>query len=116
VGLDTDSGQVKVKTKNGDLLDADQLSSGAFDQLYLSIRLALGEKLLKGDKAFFIMDDPLIKADTKRLQAQLSLLKQISAQGWQIIYFTAKDEVKNALRQQISAGSIYLTELAGTRY
>lgn len=116
VRLDTGSGKIQVETKNGDPLDADKLSSGAFDQLYLSIRLALGEKLLKGDKAFFIMDDPLIKADSKRLHAQLSLLKQISELGWQIIYFTAKNEVKNALQEQINAGSINLVELAGDRH
>jgi uncharacterized protein YhaN len=77
----------------------------------LSIRLALGEKLLKGDKAFFILDDPLIKADRKRLQTQLNLLKHISELGWQIIYFTAKDEVRDALKEQISAGSINLVRL-----
>ena len=116
VHFNTGSGKIQVETKNGNPLDADKLSSGAFDQLYLSIRLALGEKLLKGDKAFFIMDDPLIKADSKRLQTQLSLLKQISELGWQIIYFTAKDEVKNALQEQISAGSINLVELTDNRY
>lgn len=111
VHLDTDSGRVEVETKNGDILDADKLSSGSYDQLYLSIRLALGEKLLKGDKGFFIMDDPLIKADSERLQTQLNLLKQVSDLGWQIIYFTAKEEVKNALKDHISSGSVNLVTM-----
>lgn len=98
------SGEQKIRAtmKTGDSLDADKLSGGAYDQLYLSIRLALGEKLLKGSKGFLILDDPFIKADIDRLGTQLDILKRISKQGWQILYFTAKDEVKTALKEDLT--------------
>ncbi len=108
-----DSKKIKVTLRNGTVLDAENLSGGAYDQLYLAIRLALGEKLLKDDKGFFIMDDPFIKADTERLTRQMGILKRISDSGWQIIYFTAKDEVKEALKYDIETGSVNYIELQG---
>lgn len=105
--------KIQVKTKDDSILLADKLSSGAYDQLYISIRLALGERLLKGDKGFFIMDDPFIKADTERLQRQIEILKRIEKSGWQIIYFTAKDEVLNALEEDIQSGKINYKEIQG---
>lgn len=103
--------KIQVRLRNGDILDADKLSGGAYDQLYLSIRLALGEKLLKGGKGFFIMDDPFIKADKERLAKQMDILKKISESGWQILYFTAKDEVKDLLKEDIEKGKISYIEV-----
>ncbi len=103
--------KIQVRLKNGDVLDADKLSGGAYDQLYLSIRLALGEKLLKGGKGFFIMDDPFIKADRRRLAKQMDILKKISDSGWQILYFTAKDEVKDLLKEDVENGKVSYIEV-----
>ena len=86
---------------------------GAYDQLYLSVRLTLGEKLLKGGKGFFIMDYPFIKADKERLQRQIDILKRISESGWQIIYFTAKDEVKDVLKKDIQSGNVQYIPIKG---
>lgn len=106
-------GQIEVIGRDGIVLPAEKLSGGAYDQLYLSIRLALGEKLLKGNKGFFILDDPLLKADTKRLQIQLDILRKLSDSGWQIIYFTAKDEVKAALMGAIENNQVKYHEIEG---
>lgn len=103
--------KIKVTLEDGNVLHAEQLSGATYDQLYLSIRLALGEKLLKGSRGFFIMDDPFIKADKERLQRQIDILNRISQSGWQIIYFTAKDEVKDALKQDIENGNVSYMEL-----
>lgn len=105
--------KVQVRLQDGNTMDADKLSGGAYDQLYLSIRLALGEKLLKGSKGFFIMDDPFIKADKERLQKQIDILKRVSELGWQIVYFTAKDEVRDVLKQDIESGKVGYVEVQG---
>jgi DNA repair exonuclease SbcCD ATPase subunit len=107
----SDKQAIRVTMKNGETLTADKLSGGAYDQLYLCIRLALGEKLLKGAKGFFIMDDPFIKADADRLANQLQILKRISEEGWQILYFTAKDEVKNALEKDLASNHVGYHEI-----
>ena len=97
---------IRVIRSDGTGLDAYQLSGGAYDQLYFSIRLALGEKLLEGNKGFFILDDPFVKADPERLKLLLAMLADISSKGWQILYFSAKGEVKDELQQKINQGEV----------
>ncbi len=104
-------GKIEVERKDGLIMDAEKLSGGAYDQLYLSIRLALGEKLLKEKKGFFIMDDPFVKASPDRLERQMEVLKRISSSGWQIIYFTAKGEVKEALKEDIDNRTVNYVEV-----
>ncbi len=111
VSLNQETYKIEVRRKDGTLLEAEKLSGGALDQLYFSIRLSLGEKILKDEKGFFIMDDPFIKADSERLQRQIDTLKKISKSGWQIIYFSAKQEVKNALKEDIKKGAINYIEV-----
>ena len=106
-----EDGKVIVKRKDGIKLTPKELSGGAYDQLYFSIRLALGEKILKGETGFFILDDPFIRADAKRLRKQIEMLKKISALGWQIILFTARDEIRELLKRDIEEGRINYIEL-----
>jgi len=113
VRFNQETGEIEVKRKDGKILVAEKLSGGAYDQLYFSIRLALGEKLLKGKKGFFIMDDPFVKADPDRLQRQIETLKKISELGWQVMYFSAKGEIKDALKGDISRDTINYVELQG---
>jgi DNA repair exonuclease SbcCD ATPase subunit len=105
--------RIQVRMRDGKILTAEKLSGGAYDQLYLSIRLALGEKLLKGKAGFFIMDDPFVKADLDRLQRQMQTLKRISELGWQVMYFSAKGEIKDALEEDIRRGTINYIEVQG---
>lgn len=106
VTLDPSMGQIEARREDGVVLGAEKLSGGAYDQLYLSIRLALGERLLRGKKGFFIMDDPFIKADADRLQRQVEVLRAVSASGWQIMYFSAKEEIRKAFEKDIETGVI----------
>ncbi len=113
VVFDSVDNMIKVICADGIKLDSSQLSGGAYDQLYISIRLALGESLLEGDKGFFILDDPFIKADRERLIMQLDLLSEICAAGWQVIYFSAKSEVKEALENKIKEGQVKEFSVSG---
>lgn len=113
VNFNQETGKIEVKRKDGIILGAEKLSGGAYDQLYFSIRLAIGEKLLKGKKGFFIMDDPFVKADPDRLQRQIETLKKISELGWQVMYFSAKKEINDAFKEDINRGNIDHFELQG---
>lgn len=97
---------IKTVRHDGVEFDAANLSGGTYDQLYFAIRLALGEKLLEGGKGFFILDDPFIKADPVRLETLVAMLFEICAAGWQILYFSSKGEVKEALKKKIAAGAV----------
>ncbi len=114
VFFNQETGKIEVKRVDGKILGAEKLSGGTYDQLYFSIRLALGEKLLKGKKGFFVMDDPFVKADPDRVQRQIRMLKKISESGWQVMYFSAKGEIKEALKEDIDRGTVNYVELQGT--
>jgi len=90
VKYDYENEQVIVTRPTGETFQAQKLSKGARDQLYFSIRVALGQMLLEGTNGFFIADDPFVSSDDKRIKQQIDLLKTISEMGWQIIYFSAK--------------------------
>ncbi len=86
-----------VTDQNENRLTPEKLSGGTFDQLYFSIRLGLGNRLLEASPGFFILDDPFIKADSKRLKRQIEMLKKITDAGWQVLYFSAKNEVRETV-------------------
>lgn len=111
-----DNEKVMVRQSDGELIDAYKLSGGAYDQLYLSIRLALGEKLLQKEKGFFILDDPFIKSDIERIEKQMETLRKIAEDGWQILYFSAKKEIMDMLSDDINNNKIKLTSIHWTRF
>ncbi|HHX87975.1 MAG TPA: AAA family ATPase [Firmicutes bacterium] len=104
--FDPEQRKIMVSPAEGPALCAGQLSGGAYDQLYFSIRLALGEKLLAGGRGFFILDDPFIKADPDRLRILLNMLLQVADSGWQVLYFSAKGEVRDTLQGELQSGRV----------
>ena len=110
VYYDAEEGGIRILRSDGKQLQPAWLSSGAYDQLYFAVRIALGEQLLKSEKGFFILDDPFLKSDSKRLRQQLEMLVELSHQGWQILYFSAKDEIVSTLSHHIDSGIISLQE------
>ena len=105
VRYDHENKTILVMRPSGQSLRADKLSKGAFDQLYLSIRIDLARRLLEGKKGFFIMDDAFLSSGPKRFTQQLNLLKKLTNMGWQTVYFTVKAEDSQAL-SQISSNKI----------
>ncbi|AMW33099.1 AAA domain-containing protein [Fervidobacterium changbaicum] len=104
---------IKVRSADGQEFTPEQLSAGTYDQLYFAIRLALAEHLFgkeNGQKAFFILDDPFVKYDKKRLLKQIQKLVELSNQGWQFLYFTAKDEIVD-LGERLGIDIINLDEI-----
>ncbi|AXJ02162.1 Uncharacterized protein YhaN [Cyclonatronum proteinivorum] len=76
------------------LRSLDELSSGTRIQLLLAVRLAWIETQ-EGERRFpLFCDELLANSDDLRAQAIIRALAAISAQGWQVFYFTAQgDEV-----------------------
>ena len=112
VNYDSSAGEILVKPSHEkNSRKASELSRSEWAQLYTAIRIALGEKLLKGESGFFIVEEPFIHSDTERLLKEFDLLKNLSERGWQTLYFTAKDEVKQGLPKQMDVDIIELKRL-----
>jgi len=103
--------KIIVVRKDEKILYPWQLSSGTYDQLYFSIRLSLGEELFGGEKGFFILDDPFVKASRNRLKVLIKMLKDISKSGWQIIYFSAKEEIREMIGKDKKVNFIALDKI-----
>jgi hypothetical protein len=83
--------------------DFSKLSSGTRDQLLTVLRLVLAERRL-GGKGFLILDDPLVNSDRIRLGEQMDLLGNLARNGWQILFLTAQDEIREEARRLADDG------------
>jgi hypothetical protein len=84
---------LQVTDAQGERWDFQDLSTGTRDQLLTILRLALAERRLQG-KGFLIFDDALVTSDRTRLREQMEMLGQLTQDGWQILFLTAQDEVR----------------------
>lgn len=86
-----------VKEKSGRKFKADDLSSGAKDQLLLCFRLAALKHIFpKG--SFLILDDAFIFADWPRRQKLVDLIKKFIEDGNQVIYLTSDNHTRDILQ------------------
>jgi len=109
---DVESKTIIVERPTGETLDVSKLSKGTRDQLYLAIRVALGEKILEGAQGFFIMDDAFLSSDESRLRSQVILLENLSRKGWQIIYITMKNDALDTISKITDNEVLTLSSLA----
>ncbi|WP_174616201.1 ATP-binding protein [Virgibacillus ihumii] len=85
----------RVEAKDGLRYTAGELSKGTIDQLYVSLRLAIGEVMSEKHKLPFIIDDAFVHFDAVRIQQLVDILAEIST-ARQIIFFTCKQVVSKA--------------------
>ena len=75
----SDQFAVSVVEPDGTVLSPAQLSKGAQDQLYLALRLAIGDLIAEEVRLPFVFDDPFLNCDEERLtyiRAALSRLAE----------------------------------------
>lgn len=98
INYDKSSGTLKVERSDGEILEPQKLSQGTYDLLYMSIRLSLAQEII-GDPGFLILDNAFVHSDKKRVRKELEFLKKLEDGGWQIIYFTFREDVKGLLNE-----------------
>ena len=96
VMVQDDNGLV-VELENGNYVEANRLSVGTIDQLYLSLRLSMTEDLSK-EKMPIILDEAFAYYDTKRLENILNYLANTYPDR-QIILFTCTEREKNIFEE-----------------
>lgn len=95
--------QVEVCGESRRWRQAQYLSYGTADQIYLLLRMALAKHLTTGhDTCPLILDDVTVHADSARTTAILDLLLRISAER-QVILFTQEDQVANWARAHLTS-------------
>lgn len=85
--------EISLLEADGTPVHPSQLSQGAQDQVYLSLRLAIAD-LVAGNLALpFIFDDPFLNCDADRLEMIRETLQRIAADR-QVLVFTHRQELQ----------------------
>ncbi len=84
------------ETDNFGSREIDYLSSGAADQAYLSLRLAVAELISEdGEQLPILLDDSLTQYDDTRMNSAIKYLKEYSANS-QMLMFTCHKAIKDS--------------------
>ncbi len=70
------------------------LSTGAREQIMLALRIGFASKILKQDTLFLILDDAFQHSDWQRRKTLVKKLADIALSGWQVIYLSMDDHIK----------------------
>lgn len=92
--------EIKIYGNKGEFYLKD-LSTGTKEQVLFALRVTLAEKIL-GDKAFFILDDAFQHSDYDRRPKLIDQLFTLADEGWQIIYLTMDDNIRNLFLEKTS--------------
>ncbi len=85
-----------------------ELSTGAQEQVFLALRMGFCSRMLKNQSAFFIFDDAFQYSDWDRRELLIDKAVDLATNGWQIIYFTMDDHIKQLFdRSGASLGDQY---------
>lgn len=85
--------QLKVSDDYKDYPISD-LSTGAQEQVLLALRIGFASKLLGKENLFLILDDAFQYSDWERREWLMDMMVDLAQSGWQIIYFTMDDHIK----------------------
>jgi len=82
---------VTVVEPDGSALAPSQLSKGAQDQLYLALRLAIGDLIAEEVRLPFVFDDPFLNCDDERLAHIRTALDRLAAER-QVLLLSHREE------------------------
>lgn len=85
----------QVVASNGLRYGVEELSQGAMNQLYVSLRLAISKVMTEKQHVPFLVDDAFVHFDAVRVKRMIEVLAEVSVQQ-QVIMFTCKSDVKEA--------------------
>ncbi len=77
------------------------LSTGAQEQVLLALRIGIASHVLCEQKMFLILDDAFQHSDWERRAWLVDEMMDLSRIGWQIIYFSMDDHIKQLFEERI---------------
>lgn len=114
VWFDQAENTIRVRRADGRTLTPYELSQGTYDLLYLIVRLKLAAALLAGETGFLVLDEAFGHSDAGRIADEIELLGRLVEEGWQIVYFSFREAVRDAVRDLDGGTVIELAPLAGS--
>lgn len=87
----SDEFAVSVVEPDGTVFTPSQLSKGAQDQLYLALRLAIGDLIAEEVRLPFVFDDPFLNCDEERLAHIRAALERLAGER-QVLVLSHREE------------------------
>jgi len=78
-----------------------ELSTGAQEQVLLALRIGIASQVLSERKMFLILDDAFQHSDWERRAWLVDEIVDLANIGWQIIYFSMDDHIKQLFEERI---------------
>ncbi|MFE7061510.1 AAA family ATPase [Sutcliffiella sp. NPDC057660] len=91
----TNETKLMVKHKNGLSFEPKELSQATVEQLYISIRFAVASVWSREQRFPFMMDDSFVNFDHIRTVQALDLMKKMTEEGEQLLFFTCHEHMKS---------------------
>jgi predicted nucleic acid-binding Zn-ribbon protein len=111
-------GDIIISNDTSDI-NINDLSTGTKEQVYLAIRIGFIKKILGNEgKAFLILDDAFQHSDWERREILTGNLIKLAGEGWQIIYLTMDDHIKELFNKKSAEikDEYQFIDLAGYQY
>jgi len=103
---------VRVRRTGGALREVEDLSVGTVEQVYLLLRVALAERLVRpGESCPLLLDDVTVHADQERARRLLDVLLAV-AERHQVVLFTQQEQVREWARVNLTGPRHALHELS----
>ncbi len=83
-----------------------ELSTGAKQQVMIALRIGFAKSLLQGNTAFLIFDDAFQYSDYKRRPIMIDTLLELAKEGWQVIYLTMDNHIRDLFVQKARTTSL----------
>ena len=91
----TEDEKLEVEDPGGNTFPVSSLSSGAREQVFLSLRVGFASRALKDRAGFLLLDDAFQHSDWEQRQHMVSQCLSLVKMGWQVFYFTMDDHLRN---------------------
>jgi hypothetical protein len=80
-----------------------ELSTGAREQVLLALRLGLARMLSGREGLFLVLDDAFQYSDWQRRDSLVEQAVEVVRAGWQVIYLTMDDDLRDRIRRAAAA-------------
>ena len=91
----TDEEQLEVKDSRGGEFPVSMLSTGAKEQVFLSLRIGFASLALGERAGFLLLDDAFQHSDWPRREILVEQCLSLVEAGWQVFYFAMDDHIRN---------------------
>lgn len=95
----TEEEELEVEDASGNQFPVSMLSTGAREQVFLSLRIGFASRALGERTGFLLLDDAFQHSDWSRREGLVQQCLSLIEQGWQVFYFAMDDHVRDLFQE-----------------